>query len=82
MMAEEKKEVDVEEVAQDSPQGDEVVQENTGGEGPDTFWKRHGANIGLAVLFIYVILLAIGTAAEIFEIESILNWWIFRPPGR
>lgn len=82
MMAEEKKEVDLEGVAQDSPQEDEVVQENTGDEGPDTFWKRHGANIGLAVLVIYVILLGIGTAAEIFEIDSILNWWIFRPPGR
>lgn len=48
----------------------------------NTFWSRHGANIGLVALVIYVILLAIGTAAEIFDIESILNWWIFRPPGR
>lgn len=48
----------------------------------NTFWSRHGANIGLAVLIIYVILLGIGTVAEVFEIESILNWWIFRPPGR
>jgi len=46
------------------------------------FWNRHGANIGLALLVIYVILLAIGTVAEIFDIESILDWWIFRPPGR
>ena len=52
------------------------------GQGKDTFWSRHGANIGLTVLVIYVILLAIGTVAEIFDIESILNWWIFRPPGR
>ena len=51
-------------------------------ETQDTFWKRHGADIGLAILVIYVILLAIGTVAEIFEIDSILNWWIFRPPGR
>ena len=48
----------------------------------DTFWGRNGANIGLAVLVLYVILLAIGTVAEIFNIDSILNWWIFRPPGR
>ena len=47
-----------------------------------TFWDKHGANIGLTGLVIYVILLAIGTAAEVFEIDSILNWWIFRPPGR
>ena len=50
--------------------------------GAHTFWGRHGANIGLAVLVLYVILLAIGTVAEIFNIESILDWWIFRPPGR
>ncbi len=48
----------------------------------DTFWGRNGANIGLAVLVLYVILLLIGTVAEIFNIDSILNWWIFRPPGR
>jgi hypothetical protein len=47
----------------------------------DTFWGRNGANIGLAALVIYVILLLIGTVAEIFNIDSILNWWIFRPPG-
>ncbi len=61
----------------------ELETETTGEEeGENTFWSRHGANIGLAVLVIYVILLAIGTAAEIFDIEPILNWWIFRPPGR
>jgi hypothetical protein len=48
----------------------------------NTFWGRNGANIGLAVLVLYVILLVIGTVAEIFNIDSILNWWIFRPPGR
>lgn len=48
----------------------------------DTFWGRNGANIGLAVLVLYVILLMIGTVAEIFNIDSILDWWIFRPPGR
>lgn len=62
---------------------EEINQENKDQERTeDTFWSRHGANIGLVVLIIYVILLAIGTAAEIFEIDSILNWWIFRPPGR
>jgi hypothetical protein len=82
MMAEEKENLDSEDVEQNIPQEDEEMQESTAGEGEDTFWKRHGANIGLVVLILYVILLAIGTAAEIFEIDSILNWWIFRPPGR
>ncbi|MDT8318423.1 MAG: hypothetical protein RQ824_10625 [bacterium] len=48
----------------------------------DTFWGRNGANIGLAVLVLYVTLLVLGTVAEIFNIDSILDWWIFRPPGR
>jgi hypothetical protein len=82
MMAEEKAKLDSEDVEQNIPQEDEEMQENTAGEGENTFWKRHGANIGLVVLILYVILLGIGTAAEIFEIDSILNWWIFRPPGR
>lgn len=56
--------------------------EASGEETGNTFWKRHGPTIGLIVLVLYVILLAIGTIAEIFEIESILDWWIFRPPGR
>ena len=82
MMAEEKAKLDSEDVEQDNSQGNEVMQENTVDAGENTFWKRHGANIGLVVLILYVILLGIGTAAEIFEIDSILNWWIFRPPGR
>ncbi len=60
--------------------GDEMDTTEEGRE--DTFWGKHGANIGLVVLILYTILLAIGTAAEIFEIDSILNWWIFSPPGR
>ena len=62
----------------------EEISKKDSDEAPkeETFWTRHGGNIGLAILTIYVILLAIGTAAEIFEIDSILNWWLFRPPGR
>lgn len=46
------------------------------------FFKKHGPEIGLAALIIYVVLLGIGTIAEVFEIQSILDWWIFRSPGR
>lgn len=46
------------------------------------FFKKYGPELGLAVLIIYVILLGIGTIAEVFEIQSILDWWIFRSPGR
>lgn len=48
------------------------------GEGRDTFWSRHGDDVILALLFVYVILLGIGTAAELFDIESILQWPIYR----
>lgn len=51
-------------------------------EGIKGFFKKHGPEIGLVVLILYVILLGIGTIAEVFEIQSILDWWIFRSPGR
>ncbi len=46
------------------------------------FFGRHGAKMILAVLVFYVILLATGTIAEIFHIDSILDWWIWRPVGK
>lgn len=48
------------------------------GNNTDSFWKRYGPNILLGVLIIYVILLGIGTYAELTHNESILNWWIFK----
>jgi hypothetical protein len=55
-------------------------------ESPSTgingFFNRYGPNIVLAILIAYVILLAIGTVAEIFKIQSILDWWIWSPPGK
>jgi len=60
---------------------------NNSGEGEDLkglkgFFRKHGATIGLAVLIGYVILLGIGVIAEVFKIQSILDWWIWSPPGR
>ncbi len=46
--------------------------------GIESFWKKHGAGIIMGVLFFYVILLAIGTYADLFKIQSILDWWIFK----
>ncbi|OIP66789.1 MAG: hypothetical protein COT35_04235 [Nitrospirae bacterium CG08_land_8_20_14_0_20_52_24] len=43
-----------------------------------SFWKRYGPDILLGILIIYVILLGIGTYAELTHNESILNWWIFK----
>jgi hypothetical protein len=53
-------------------------EKQSAGEGSG-FFNKYGANIVLAVLIIYVILLGIGTFAEVFKIQSILDWWIWRP---
>ncbi len=42
------------------------------------FWSKHQSDVLLALLFLYVILLGIGTVAELFHIESILRWPIYR----
>jgi hypothetical protein len=57
------------------------MQEDESG-GAKGFFDKYGANIVLAALFLYVILLLTGTIAEIFHIDSILNWWIWRPVGK
>jgi len=44
----------------------------------ETFWGRYGSYILLGVLVVYVVLLGIGTFAEMTHNEKILNWWIFR----
>ncbi|MBF0274814.1 MAG: hypothetical protein HQK84_06245 [Nitrospinae bacterium] len=44
--------------------------------------KNNKEKIFTAVLVIYITLLGIGTIAELFDIESILDWWIWRPPGK
>lgn len=46
------------------------------------FFSKHGPAIFLAAFVIYLILLVIGVVAEIFDIQPILDWWIWRPPGK
>ncbi len=46
------------------------------------FFNKYGAYLIMSGLVIYVILLAIGTFAEIFKIQSILDWWIWSPMGK
>lgn len=46
------------------------------------FLDKYGAYMIMGGLVLYVILLAIGTFAEIFKIQSILDWWIWSPPGK
>ncbi|HET6515662.1 MAG TPA: hypothetical protein VFG09_10920 [Thermodesulfovibrionales bacterium] len=47
-----------------------------------SFFDKYGAYMIIIGLVAYVLLLAIGTLAEIFNIQSILDWWIWRPPGK
>lgn len=47
-------------------------------ENKDSFWGRYGPQVLLGVLVVYVILLGIGTYAELTHNEAILNWWIFK----
>ena len=44
--------------------------------------SRYKGEIGLTFLILYVFLLGLGTAGEIWDIEWILNLPIFRPPGK
>ena len=58
----------------------EPTQETLTGE--NGLFDKYGAYLIMGGLIIYVILLAIGTFAEIFKIQSILDWWIWSPQGR
>lgn len=58
---------------------EKTVPEKLAPQSDKGFFDKYGAVIVLTVLIIYVILLAIGTLAEVFKIQSILDWWIWRP---
>lgn len=45
-------------------------------------WQKHKAEIGLAALVLYVLLLALGTVGELFDVDWILDLPLFRPPGK
>jgi hypothetical protein len=46
------------------------------------FWNKYGDYIIIGGLAAYLVLLTIGVVAEIFDIQWILDWWIWRPPGK
>jgi len=60
----------------------EKKEDAIAGNRENSFFDKYGAYLIMGGLIIYVILLAIGTFAEIFNIQSILDWWIWSPPGR
>lgn len=46
------------------------------------FWIKRKGEIGLAIMFIYLFLLGLGTIGEIWEVEWILDLPIFRSVGK
>jgi hypothetical protein len=56
----------------------EVLSEKRGLEADKNFFSKYGPNIVLGVFILYVVLLAIGTIADIFKIQSVLDWWLWR----
>lgn len=51
---------------------------DSGPEARDTWLSRNKENLLLCLLVVYVLLLGLGTAGELFEIEWILNLRLFR----
>lgn len=45
---------------------------------PQPLWRK----VFLVLLAGYLVLLGIGVAAEMFDIEPVLDWWLWRPPGK
>ena len=46
------------------------------------YLATYGPIIGMVVLIGYLVLLGIGVFAEVFKVQSILDWWIWTPPGK
>lgn len=62
----------------------ETHKEDTGQGGPLSggLWDRYGHGVMLGGLAAYLLLLFIGVIAEVFDLQSVLDWWIWRPPGK
>ncbi|GAB4486099.1 MAG: hypothetical protein OHK006_13380 [Thermodesulfovibrionales bacterium] len=62
-------------------------QDNIQGSGTEDQEKAAGTaglwpKVFLAGFVVYLVLLTIGVVAEVFKIQSILDWWIWKPPGK
>jgi hypothetical protein len=69
-------------MAKESAKNRNVSSVATDSDERKSFFDKYGANIIVVGLVLYLILLAIGTFAEIFKIQSILDWWIWSPIGK
>ncbi len=59
-----------------------AVDEGHEAKNNNGFWDKYGQTIVLVGLGCYLALLVTGVIAEIFDIQPILDWWIWRPPGK
>lgn len=46
------------------------------------FWDKHSSEVTLFLMVVWVVLLIVGTIAEIFDIKWVLSWPIWQPPGK
>jgi hypothetical protein len=46
------------------------------------FIDKYGSSLFISFIVIYIVLLVTGVIAELFDIQPILDWWIWSPPGR
>lgn len=51
--------------------------QNSSSEKEKSFWNQYGPYIILGLMILYVIILGIGTYAELTDNEKILNWLTF-----
>ena len=47
----------------------------------NVFFNKYGAYLLIAGSIIYLVLLIAGLIAEMFDIQTILDWWIWSPSG-
>jgi hypothetical protein len=57
-----------------------VISEGKAPQEGAGFFSKYGPYLVLGGFILYVILLAIGTVAEVFKIQPVLDWWIWRVP--
>ncbi len=63
-------------------QDDQMQDDTSPPKGSGGLWDRYGGKVMLGLLGVYLTLLFIGVIAELFNIQSVLDWWIWRPPGK
>ncbi len=61
---------------------DQMKDDTSPLEGSGGLWASYGGKVMLGLLGAYLALLLIGVIAEVFNLQGILDWWLWRPPGK